>query len=265
MKKWIALLLAAALLLSCAGALAEAEREGVYVLMNIPYVLFYEAETTGGEYDSVSSATRVRPLKMTDSGGSFHYMPDGREITGVIFPVYCADETLLEAYGGEEITDASSLTITVKEKGKNVKTTYTGRDALFQAFPFSYYRLSEIPAVYKELLDMDSHFGPMQGPVVEVDGDVHLTSDPHAEICLAVDGVDGTLGDLQVSAAVLAAGDEARAGVKHVENLWAKTFFGFNRDSEIFELLNGKTLTKVEFYTLEAKYVVSAGEGIPIE
>ena len=96
--------------------------------MSIPYDLFYEAETTGGNYDSVSSATRVKPLMMEYVGGSFHFMTDGREITGVIFPIHAESMALIEMYGGEEITDESSVTITVNDNGKTVTTTYTGKD-----------------------------------------------------------------------------------------------------------------------------------------
>ncbi len=137
MKKLSALLLALALLFSCAGAASGESETGVYALMTIPYDLFYEAETTGGQYDSVSSATRVKPLMMDYAGGSFHFMPDGREITGVIFPVYAESEALLRMYGGVEYTDAFSVTITVTDNGKKITTTYTGKDALFQSYPFS--------------------------------------------------------------------------------------------------------------------------------
>ena len=263
MKKMFALFLVLTVLFGCHCAQAEDE-EGIYVLMTIPYELFYEAETTGGQYDAVSSATRVKPLIMTYSGGSFHYMPDGREITGVIFPVYAGSEELLAMYGGEEITDASSVTITVTENGKKITETYTGKDALFQSFPFSYYRLSEVPAVFK-VLGEDSSFGPMQGLVIPLDGDVSIISDPYAEICLSVEGADEVLSDLNVSAVVLAGNDGTRVGMKHVENIWFKTFFGFNLDSEIYALLRGKNLETVEIYTVEAKYVISPREEVKID
>ena len=122
MKKLFALLLVLMMLPWCFSASAE-EEGGIYALMTIPYDMFYAAETTGGQYDSVTSATCVKPLMMEYAGGSFHFMPDGREITGVIFPVYAENESILEMYGGMKITDESSVTITVKVNGKNVKTT----------------------------------------------------------------------------------------------------------------------------------------------
>ena len=264
MKKGFALLLVLAVLFSCCPVVSAEGDGGLYVLMTIPYDMFYEAETTGGRYDSVSSATRVKPLMMDFAGGSFHFMPDGREITGVIFPVYAESESLLALYGGMEVTDETSVTITVNDNGREITATYTGRDALFESYPFSYYRLSEVPAVFKRL-GRDSSFGPMEGPVIALDGTVSLVSDPYAEVCLSVEGVDETLSGLNVCGAVLVAKDGTRVGMKHLENSWQKTFFGFNLDSEVYALLKGKTLESVEFYTLEAKYVVSAGDEVKID
>ena len=260
----VSLFLAAALLCGTGCAAAEPEEKGVYALMTIPYDMFYAAETTGGEYDSVSSATMVKPLMMDYVGGSFHFMPDGREITGVIFPVYAESEEMLAMYGGTEVTDESSVTITVNDNGQEITTTYTGKDALFESFPFSYYRLSEKPAVYK-VMGWDSTFGPMQGLVVPVEGKISLVSDPYADICLQVEGVEDLLKELNVNGVVLEAEDGTRVGMKHLENIWMKTFSGFNLDSAAYALLRGKNITTVEFYTFDAKYVVSGPEGVTIE
>ena len=246
------------------NAAGEEPMDGVFALMTIPYDLFYAAETTGGQYDSVTSATCVKPLMMTYVGGSFHFMPDGREITGVIFPVYAESEALLAEYGGMEITDESSVTITVNDNGKEITTTYTGKDALFESWPFSYYRLDEVPPVYKKL-GRDSTFGPMEGLVVEIDGTISVVSDPYAEICLQVEGVDDVLTDLHVNGVVLVAEDGTRVGMKHLENIWQKTFFGFNLDSAVYALLKGKGIVSVELYTHEAKYVIHAGEAVKID
>ncbi len=94
------------------GALAETEEmeiEGIFVLMTIPYDMFYEAETTGGQYDSVSSATFVKPLMMKYSGGSYHFMPDGREITGVIFPVLVEDDEPIEAEHARTVLEEAGI------------------------------------------------------------------------------------------------------------------------------------------------------------
>ena len=263
MKKLLALLLALTTALCCFGALADTD-EGVYALMTIPYDMFYEAETTGGQYDSVTSATRVKPLMMEYAGGSFHFMPDGREITGVVFPVYAESEEMLKMYGGTEVTDDTEITITVTVDGREVTTTYRGKDALFESFPFSYYLLDEVPAVYK-VMGWDSSFGPMQGLVITLDGTVQIVSDPYAQVCLSVKGAEDVLTELNVNAAVIAADDGTRMGMKHLENIWLKTFFGFNFDSEVYAQLKGKKIQSVELYTFDAKYVINAGEDVKID
>ena len=213
MKKLLALLLVLTTALCCFGALAETD-EGVYALMTIPYDMFYEAETTGGHYDSVTSATRVKPLIMEYAGGSFHFIPDGREITGVVFPVYAESEEMLKMYCCTEVTDDTDITITVTVEGREVTTTYRGKDALFESFPFSYYLLNEVPAVYK-VMGWDSSFGPMQGLVIDLDGPVQIVSDPYAQVCLSVEGADEALEGLNDNAAVIAANDGTRVGMKH--------------------------------------------------
>ena len=221
MKKTFTLLMIIMMLLCCFGASAEQDT-GIYALMTIPYDMFYAAETTGGQYDSVSSATKVKPLMMEYAGGSFHFMPDGREITGVIFPVYAESEAMLQSYGGTEVTDDTTITITVNDNGKQITMTYKGADALFESFPFSYYRLSEAPAVYK-VLNADSSFGPMQGLEVAVEGTVSLVSDPYAQVCLSVEGMGDLLSQLDVNAVVISARDGTRVGMRHLENIWLKT------------------------------------------
>ena len=263
MKKTFTLLMIIMMLLCCFGASAEQDT-GIYALMTIPYDMFYAAETTGGQYDSVSSATKVKPLMMEYAGGSFHFMPDGREITGVIFPVYAESEAMLQSYGGTEVTDDTTITITVNDNGKQITTTYKGADALFESFPFSYYRLGEEPAVFKRM-GWDCTFGKMEGLVITLEGSVSIVSDPYAKVCLSVGGVEDVLSELNVNAAVLAADDGTRVGMRHVENIWNKTFFGFNLDSEIYALLQGKKITSVELYTFDAKYVITAGDDVKID
>ena len=262
MKKLFSLLLALALL-GCLGASAE-EAEGVYVLMTIPYDMFYEAEGAAGQYDSVSSATRVKPLMMEYAGGSFHFMPDGREITGVIYPVFAESEALLAMYGGEEVTDATAVTVTVRDGGETFTRTYTGKDALFESFPFSYYRLSEVPAVFLTLRG-DSSFGPFQGPVIELEGTISVVPSAYADVCLRVEGADEALTGLNVNAAVIVAEDGTKVGMKHVENIWEKTLFGFTLDSQAYALLRGKKIGSVELYTFDAKFVVTSGGEVAVD
>ena len=128
------------------SAFAKSEETGAYVLMNIPYAEFYSAEVTDASaLDTVTSSTLMKPRAGALAGGSYHVDPAGSDITGVIFPVYVEDRAVLTALGGAEITDESSVSVTVTNKGKETTTVYAGRDALFEAPSYSWYALAEAP------------------------------------------------------------------------------------------------------------------------
>ena len=136
-----------------------------YVLMNIPYGEFYEAEIAGNEMpvDSVSSATKQKTRTGSLVGGSYHSDPEGTKINGVIYPVRIKKGTDLSSF--RQITDDDSVTITVTNRGKENKKEYKGKDALFQSEDHSYYILSETPDYYKELTigaDGNLSFGIVQ-------------------------------------------------------------------------------------------------------
>ena len=137
MKKLLSMLLALCL---CAALMvpAMAEDKGAYVLMNIPYADFYAAESDV-RVDAVTSATLMKPRAGALAGGSYHEDPEGSDISGVIFPVYVEDVSRLASLGGVEITDDSSVDITVTLKGEEQTATYTGMDALFEAPDYSWY------------------------------------------------------------------------------------------------------------------------------
>lgn len=113
MKKLISLALMVCLCLSL-GVAANAEEGGAYVLMNIPYRDFYAAEGVAiTELDAVTSATMAKTRVPEQVGGSYHVNADGSDVSGVIFPVYVEDPSVLAGLGGTEITDDSSVVITV--------------------------------------------------------------------------------------------------------------------------------------------------------
>ena len=264
MRKLLAILVALALCLPAFAQEIDPEK-GVFVLMNIPYSMFYEEETTVGAYDSVSSATKQKSRSMDYAGGSFHMTPDGAYITGIVFPVYVEDESWLAAYGGDEITDDSSVSITTTIDGVTSTTVYKGAEALFEAFPFSYYRLSEIPKVYKVLDGLNCHFGPFVGPVIYIEGDVEVIEDPYAKLALRVTGADEYLQSEHIRGLVLEEKEGERAGLEHLKNIWLKTTLGLNPEEDVYPAMAGKTLVGVEFYTLEAKYVVNCETELPAE
>ena len=105
MNKLIPIALAL-ILLFVFSAVSRAEGNDAYVLMNIPYADFYAAEVTdASSIDAVTSATLMKPRTGTLAGGSYHVNADGSDITGVIFPVYVEDASVLEALGGIEVTE----------------------------------------------------------------------------------------------------------------------------------------------------------------
>ena len=125
-----------------------------YVLMNIPYADFFEAEGIDG-VDIVSTAT-VKTYNQNMAGGSYHAGYEaadpisGAEILGVIYPVYVEDLSVLQ--GMTQVTDADTATITVAA-GKSSTTTkeVSGKDLLFASGSYAFYILGQEPANYKTL------------------------------------------------------------------------------------------------------------------
>ena len=258
MKKLSSILLAAALcLVSVLGAFAEgdAARSG-YVLMNIPYAAFYEAEVTDAStIDAVTSATLMKPRTAALAGGSYHVDPTGADITGVIFPVYVEDLSTLATLGGVEITDESAVEITVTNKGQESTTVFTGADALFEAPSYSWYVLSETPAAWKAM-NPDGSFGAVNGETTALEGSASFVYDRHADMVMKVSGADEALADQTVSAAVLTADDGTKVGLRHIANLWRATQIGFGLDSDVYNALKGTRIVNVTYITRNGLYSV---------
>ena len=157
---------------------SDATEEYQYLLMNIPYEAFYEAEIEENEMpvDSVSSATKTKTRTGSLVGGSYHVNSDGTDISGVIFPVKVAKNADLSKF--KQITDSDSVSITVTNRGQTNTTEYKGKDALFENSDYSYYVLSETPDYYKELtIDENGSlsFGEVQGEKENIASGVSAT------------------------------------------------------------------------------------------
>lgn len=152
-KRILSWLMTAALALSLVPATAlAADTTGrdLYVLMNIPYADFYQAELTNDvEVDAVTSATLAKTRTGSLVGGSYHVDAKGSDITGITFPVKVEDKSVLASY--KQVTDTDSVTIEVTNRGQTSSTTYAGKDALFENDSYAYYVLEETPSYYKEL------------------------------------------------------------------------------------------------------------------
>ena len=250
-----AFLLALALVLALALAQMPAvlADEPVYVLMNIPYDEFYAAELGADDapVDAVTSATFNKPRTGTLAGGSYHVNADGSDITGVIYPVLVTDKAVLADL--TEITDASSVEITVTNRGNTSTTTYAGKDALFEAPSHAYYRLTEVPARYKTLSVEESgsfSFSAVSGEATAVDGvtanaSYYTHHNNYVEIALS-----GLTFEENVSGAVATLADGSRIGLKHIEGIWRKTQIGWAAPDQIA----GKRIQNVTFITPENVY-----------
>ena len=233
-----------------------APRSG-YVLMNIPYAEFYAAEKDDGgnaaKVDAVSSAT-LQKTRSTLAAGSYHKNPNGSDISGVIYPVYVADLSALRGY--KQVKDSDTRTITVTLKGKEIKTTYTGKNALFENPDYAYYVLSEVPTSYKTLTvepDGSFSFGKATAKAVAADGvTVSLkTGSRHTYYKLKVsekvsDGLPKDIASM-VSAVTLHTTDDQTYGLRHVAEIWSGRELGFE-DTGVYAGLQGKTIDKITYY-----------------
>ena len=248
------------------------EGEG-YVLMNIPYNAFYKAELKGNDVDvdAFTSATLNKTRTGTLAGGSYHVNTDGSDITGVTFPVKVSDLSVLKDQ--KQITDASSVTIEVTNKGHTSKTTYTGQDALFESDTYSFYVLKEIPDFYKEMtVDSDGSFsfGEVKGEKKEVSlGDAYTftTDTTYGDYQLDLDGTDEFFNSNndKIYGTVINTTDGTQYGLRHLENIWKGNKLawctGFTSDvhgcktsSEHYKSMMGKTIDSVTYYTSKGIY-----------
>ena len=224
-----------------------------YVLMNIPYAEFYAAEKddggTAAQVDAVSSAT-LQKTRSTLAAGSYHKNPNGSDISGVIYPVYVPDLSALRGY--KQVKDGDTLTITVTLKGKEIKTTYTGKNALFENPDYAYYVLSEVPTSYKTLTvepDGSFSFGKATATMTKLVGtSVSLKTGSHrAYYKLKVTkGLPEDIASM-VSAVTLHTREDNTYGLRHVAEIWCGTELGFE-DTGVYAGLQGKTIDKITYY-----------------
>ena len=221
-----------------------------YVLMNIPYDEFYKAELGENDaaVDAVTSATLNKPRTGTLAGGSYHVNSDGSDITGVIYPVFVKDMSALANY--TEVTDESSVDITVTNRGQTTTTTYSGKDALFESASYSYYKLTDKPARYKTLNE-DGTFSAVSGRATTVEGvQAEVTVGAHhADVEIALTGTEGVAQGDAVSGVVVTFSDGAKMGLRHIENIWRATELG----GSIADFGN-KTITNIRYITQSGVY-----------
>ena len=231
-----------------------------YVLMNIPYDKFYEAEVTDASIvDAVTSSTLMKPRTDTLAGGSYHVDAAGSDISGVIYPVYVDDLAALATLGGVEITDESKVDITVTNRGQESTTVYEGKAALFEAPSYSWYVMKEgsLPKQYKTL-DMGAlTFSTVNKKDKALNATASWIYDRHADLVISVSGAEDKLDGSDISGVVLVADDGTAVGLRHVQNIWRKYQLGLDLDSAEYAALKGKTITTIRYITQGADYAIA--------
>ena len=260
------------------GALEAAKAEQPeYVLMNIPYDKFYEAEGDKDDVDAVTSAT-LNKTRSSHAAGSYHVNSDGSDITGVTYPVKISDASVLEKY--KKITDDSKVDITTSIKGKTSTTTYTGKDALFESDSYSYYILSETPSYYKEATvnaDGSLSFSKTEGTEAKTLSNVTAdfkTSSNYGDYQINLSELPSDI--KTVYGVVIGTKEGDNYGLRHVENIWKNTKLawstGFVTEAHGSTLqykdyvnMMGQTIDKITYYTNAGIYEIPVDIKVPVK
>ena len=259
-----------------AGAVKTVE-DGQIVLMNIPYEAFYRSELKNNDVkvDAFTSATlnKSRTKGMMNGNAAYHTDAAGKNLAGITFPVKVTDASVLNnnADKYKQVTDSTSVTIAVTNRGQTSENTYTGKDALIEAADYSYYVLAAdaAPAYYKELtVDADGNisFGTVQGMSAQTVsiGSTFQTDTKYGDYELdlndeALAGVIDTAAD-SIYGAVINTTDGTTYALRHLENIWrgghlawstgfTTTVHGGPVSSAHYVSMMGKTISSVTYYT----------------
>ena len=259
-----------------AGAVKTVE-DGQIVLMNIPYEAFYRSELKNNDVkvDAFTSATlnKSRTKGMMNGNAAYHTDAAGKNLAGITFPVKVTDASVLNnnADKYKQVTDSTSVTIAVTNKGQTSENTYTGKDALIEAADYSYYVLAAdaAPAYYKELtVDADGNisFGTVQGMSAQTVsiGSTFKTDTKYGDYELdlndeALAGVIDTAAD-SIYGAVINTTDGTTYALRHLENIWrgghlawstgfTTTVHGGPVSSAHYVSMMGKIISSVTYYT----------------
>lgn len=259
-----------------AGAVKTVE-DGQIVLMNIPYEAFYRSELKNNDVkvDAFTSATlnKSRTKGMMNGNAAYHTDTEGTNLAGITFPVKVTDASVLNnnADKYKQVTDSTSVTIAVTNRGQTSENTYTGKDALIEAADYSYYVLAAdaAPAYYKELtVDADGNisFGTVQGMSAQTVsiGSTFETDTTYGDYELdlndeALAGVIDTAAD-SIYGAVINTTDGTTYALRHLENIWRGGHLAWSTgfttivhggpvSSAHYVSMMGKTISSVTYYT----------------
>lgn len=254
----------------------EAAEEAYYVLMNIPYAEFYQSELNNNTVpvDVFTSATKNKTRTASLAAGSYHVDSNGTDITGITYPVKVNPGVDLSKY--TQLTDDSSVQITVTNRGQTNTTTFTGKDALFEGTSYSYYKLEETPSYYKELTqnsDGTFSFSKAKGEVTKVtDATANfMTESQYGDYELDFTKLDAIAEDDTVYGVVIGTKEGTDYGLRHIENIWRRTELawctGFTAavhscptSSAHYESMMGQHINKVTYYTNKGIFEVAVND-----
>ncbi len=199
-KKLVSLAITAAMIVSSfpVSAFADEKDDSVFITMNIPYNTFYQADVKNdAAVDAVTSATTSK--WKTFSGTYFTEANEngGGQILGVSFPVEVSKEDYAKLKNADSKNDDYYFTV-----------------------------LEETPSVYKTLT-VDSEgkysFSAVKGTVTDVDN-VEYTLSANSkygdyQIDISNTTIDGT-----VYGIIVTTDDGTQYGLRHLENIWKKSF-----------------------------------------
>ena len=254
-----------------------------YVLMDIPYDDFYAAELNNDvQVDGVTSATLNKTRSSSLVAGSYHADSKGSDISGITFPVKVPKGVKLSGWY-PQITDDSSVEITVTNRGQTTTTTYTGKDALFESTAYSYYLLTETPTYYKEVTEQkeggDLVFSKIQGAdTKQLDVAASLTTTTsYGDYQVDVDMDDATKNSLgTVYGVIFSTKEGADYGMRHLENVWRTTEIawctGFTTSvhncptsSDHYKAMMGQTINKITYITSSGIYTIDTDLYVPVK
>lgn len=199
-----------------AAAFAEDSPFSGYVLMNVPYSVFYGTDAEGN---------------LTATGRDTN-----SKVQGVIWAV--------KAMGGTEITADSTVTTATIGRGQTSSSTLHGYQALTEAPAYSYYVLDSEPANYL-VLDGTSFTAGKTSPENGGSNDVPVSYDTNwGDIQISLEAAESA-SDKIVNAMILTAEDGTSRGLYHLDQIWSYSDIAWKVAST--PGLDGKKLTKVRF------------------
>ena len=226
-----------------------------YVLMNIPYSVFYGTEGAGvADVDAVSSATN-KTGNYGFTGGAYHSGTtydgetavggaNGSKMQGVIWPVKAENYSDVVALGGKEVTDASSVTTATAGHGSVNVQTLVGYEALSEQDAYSFYVLTEEPSNYF-VLNGGSFTAVNAATTGSAEADV-IYGSHWGDVQVNVTAAE--VSDKLVDAVVFTAEDGTKAGMYHLDQIWRGTQIAWK--NAVLDSFDGKKITNIRFYCM---------------